>query len=74
MLLGNLNLIKNSGDLREWVMPVDEVHRFASDPKRRTLLIEARKWVGKMLRVTTHWRVYEGIANVFNPLPRPPEV
>jgi hypothetical protein len=66
-VFSHLNFIKNSGDLKNWVLVIDEAHRFSSDANLRALLIEARKFVGKMLIVTTDWRVYEGIAKVFKP-------
>jgi hypothetical protein len=69
LVFSHLNFIKNSGDLKDWVIVVDEAHRIATDPNLRALLIEARKFLRKMLIVTTDWRVYEGIAKVFKPGP-----
>jgi hypothetical protein len=68
-VFSHLNFIKNSGNLKNWVIVVKDAHRFSSDANLRALLIEARKFVRKMLIVTTDWRVYEGIARVFKPRP-----
>jgi hypothetical protein len=68
-VFSHLNFIKNSGDLKDWVLVVDEAHRYFADANLRALLIEARKFTRKMLLVTTDWRVYEGIAKVFKPKP-----
>ncbi len=69
IVFSHLNFIKNSGELKKWVIVVDEAHRYAADANLRALLIEARKFTRKMLLVTTDWRVYEGIARVFKPKP-----
>ena len=66
-VFSHLNFIKNGGELKSWVTVVEEGHRFASDANLRALLIEARKFIRKLILVTTDWRVYEGIAQVVKP-------
>jgi hypothetical protein len=68
-IFSHLNFIKNSGALKNWVLIVEEGHRFSQDANLRALLIEARKFVRKLILITTDWRVYEGIAKVYKPLP-----
>ena len=71
-VFSHLNFVKNGGELKSWVMVVEEGHRFAADPNLRALLIEARKFVRKLVLVTTDWRIYEGIAQVVKPAPWEP--
>jgi AAA domain len=68
-IFGHLNFVMHSGDLRNWALVVEEAHRFGGDPNLRALLIEARKYVRKLIVVTTDWRTYEGIAKAFKPSP-----
>ena len=44
-------------------------YRFSQNPGLRALLIEARKFMRKLILVTTDWRLYEGTAKVFKPVP-----
>jgi Type IV secretion-system coupling protein DNA-binding domain len=71
-IFSHLNFIKNSGTLKDWVLVIEEGHRFGQDANMRALLIEARKFVRKLILITTDWRTYEGIAKVYKPLPRAP--
>lgn len=66
-IFSHLNFIKNGGILHDWVIVVEEGHRFSNDPNLRALLIEARKFVRKMMIVTTDWRVYEGLPRCTSP-------
>ncbi|MDG6927123.1 MAG: DUF87 domain-containing protein [Nitrososphaerota archaeon] len=66
-IFSHLNFIKNSGALKDWVFVVEEGHRFANDINLRTLLIEARKFVSKLIVVTTDWKVYDGITLILKP-------
>lgn len=66
-IFSHLNFIKTSEQLKNWLVLVDEAHRFSNDQNLRSLIIEGRKWLAKMLVVTTDWKVYEGIAKVFKP-------
>jgi hypothetical protein len=68
-VFSHLNFVKNSGELKTWVIAIDEAHRYSSDANLRALLIEARKFTRKVLLVTTDWRVYEGICPSFKPPP-----
>lgn len=68
-IFSHLNYVKNGGELKDWTIVIEEAHRFSADVNLRALLIEARKFVRKLLLVTTDWRVYEGIARVFKPAP-----
>jgi len=74
-IFSHLNFIKNGGSLKTWIIVVEEGHRFSADSNLRALLIEARKFVRKLLIVTTDWRVYSDIGQVFKPAtwePAPP--
>ncbi|MGC9145972.1 MAG: hypothetical protein ACP5GS_07695 [Nitrososphaeria archaeon] len=66
-IFSHLNFIKNSGILKNWVIVVEEGHRFKDDVNLRALLIEARKFVKKMIVVTADWQVYKDIAQVYRP-------
>lgn len=68
-IFSHLNFIKNSSALKDWCLIIEEGHRFSSDTNLRALLIEARKFVRKLILVTTDWRVFEGIAKVYKPMP-----
>lgn len=68
-LFSNLNFIKNSGALQNWIIVVEEGHRFKDDANLRALLIEARKFVRKLIIITTDWRTYEGITLILKPAP-----
>jgi hypothetical protein len=58
-----------SKDLANWVVVVEEGHRFVDDPNLRVILSEGRKFLRKLLLVCVDWRVYQGIAKVFKPPP-----
>ena len=59
----------HSGGLKDWLLIIEEGHRFGQDAGLRALLIEARKFTRKLSLVTTDWRPYEGTAKVFKPRP-----
>ena len=63
----------HSGNLKDWALIIEEGHRFGQDPGLRALLIEARKFTRKQIKITTDWRLYEGTAKVFKTRPREPE-
>jgi len=52
-VFSHLNFVKNLGELKAWVIAVDDAHRYSSDANLRALLIEARKFTRKVLLVTT---------------------
>ena len=58
------------GELKDWVIVVEEGHRFSEDKALRTLLEEARKFTRKLILVCTDWQVYRGICRVYKPIPR----
>lgn len=68
-IFSHLNFVKNSGVLKNWCLVIEEGHRFGSDPNLRALLIEARKFVRKLILVTTDWRQFGDIAKAFKPQP-----
>lgn len=72
-IFGHLNYLKNAGKLREWVIVVEEGHRFSQDPNLRALLIGGRKFCRKVILVTTDYREFGGIAKTFKPQPWEPE-
>lgn len=68
-IFSHLNFVKNSGALKNWCLVIEEGHRFGTDPNLRALLIEARKFVRKLILVTTDWRQFGDIAKAFKPQP-----
>lgn len=68
-IFGHLNYLKNAGVLKNWVIVVEEGHRFNEDANLRTLLIEGRKFARKVILITADWRIFQGIARVFKPRP-----
>jgi hypothetical protein len=68
-IFGHLNYLKNAGQLREWVILIEEGHRFSQDPNLRALLIEGRKFCRKVILITTDYREFSGIAKTFKPRP-----
>lgn len=68
-IFGQLNYLKNSGALKDWVIVVEEGHRFIHDANLRALLIEGRKFARKVILVTTDYRDFGGIAKTFKPKP-----
>jgi len=73
-IFSHLIFVMGTGALKSWVIVTEEAHRFGQDLNLRTLLIEARKFTRKLLIVTTDWRQYADIAQVFKPKPWEPEV
>jgi hypothetical protein len=71
-IFSHLNFVKNSGALKDWCLVVEEGHRFGTDPNLRALLIEARKFVRKLILVTTDWSQFEGVCPSFKPPPWEP--
>jgi len=72
-IFGHLNFLKNTGLLKNWLIVIEEGHRFSQDANLRALLIEGRKFARKIILVTTDWRVYEGITEVVKPRPWEPD-
>lgn len=81
-ILGHLNFRKiegfdpdriPSGILSKWTVVVEEGHRFAQDPNLATLVIEARKFIRKLIVVCTDWRLFEGRAQIMKPIPWEPK-
>ena len=68
-IFSHLNFLKSSGQLKNLIFIVEEAHRFRDDINLRSLMIEARKFLRKMILITTDWRDWEGIAPIFRPPP-----
>jgi hypothetical protein len=68
-IFSHLNFVKNSGTLKNWCLVIEEGHRFGSDANLRALLIEARKFIRKLILVTTDWKQFGDIAKAFKPQP-----
>jgi hypothetical protein len=66
-IFSHLNFVKNGGELKEWCLVVEEAHRFASDANLRDLLIEGRKFCRTVFLVTTDFREFSGITEIFKP-------
>ncbi len=71
-IFGHLNYLKNAGALKDWIIVIEEGHRFSQDANLRALLIEGRKFCRKVLLVTTDYEAFRGIAKVFKPRPWEP--
>jgi hypothetical protein len=65
-IIGQLSTIMPSGDLKDWVVLVDEANRYR-DTALKDLVIESRKWVRKTLIITTAWKDYEEVGRIFKP-------
>ena len=59
----------HGGNLKDWLIVIEEGHRFARDPGLRALLIEARKFTRKVILVCTDFREFAGIGKTFKPRP-----
>jgi hypothetical protein len=68
-IFAHLIFVMGSGALKDWAVIIEEGHRFEGDANLRGLLIEARKFVRKVIVVTTDWRVYGDVARIFKPAP-----
>jgi GTPase SAR1 family protein len=68
-IFSHLIFVMGTRALKSWVIVTEEAHRFGQDLNLRTLLIEARKFTRKLLIVTTDWRGYADIAQVYKPKP-----
>ena len=68
-IFGHLNYLKSTGALKEWVIVIEEGHRFGQDANLRSLLIEGRKSCRKVMLITTDWSDFKGIAKTFKPKP-----
>lgn len=47
----------HTGNLKDWLLIIEEGDRFGQDPGLRALLIEARKLTRKLILVTADWRL-----------------
>lgn len=65
----HINLIKTSGNLQNLIVVVEEAHRFEKSENLMALAIEARKFLRKLIIVTTNWKPYRDIAQIFRPPP-----
>jgi Cdc6-like AAA superfamily ATPase len=66
-IFSHLNLIKQNGSLKEWLIVIEEGHRFSDDTNFRSLIIEARKFIKKLLVISTDWKAFEGMAETVKP-------
>jgi nucleoside-triphosphatase THEP1 len=78
LLLSNFNMNKltgfnpdvlPSGLLSNWIIVIDEGHRFLNLPQFKPFIVEARKVTHKVLVVCTDWRSLEGMGEVMKPPP-----
>ena len=63
----HLNMIKSS--LKNWIVIIEEGHRFSDNPSLKALLIESRKFVRKLVIVSTPWQPWQGLAQIIRPPP-----
>jgi len=68
-LVSNLNLLKTGGDLRGWIIIIEEAHRFAGDSETRSFVAEARKFC-KVVIVTSDYQRFRGLGEAVMPSPR----
>ena len=66
-IFSHLNLIKQNGSLKDWFIVIEEGHRFSDDTNFRSLIIEARKFIKKLLVISTDWKAFEGMAGIVKP-------
>lgn len=69
LILRHLNFIKRDGKLKNAIIVIEEAHRFLDDQELLTLLIEARKFIKKLIVITTEHQPIKHIAPVYRPLP-----
>ena len=72
----NMNKLTNfnpdilpSGILSNWIIVIDESHRFLLSPQFKPFIVEARKVTKKVLIVCTDWRALEGMGRIMKPFP-----
>lgn len=68
-VLRHLNMVKQTGILRNWMIVVEEAHRFHDLPSLRSFIVEARKFTRKLLVVCTDWKLFEGLGRIVKPPP-----
>jgi energy-coupling factor transporter ATP-binding protein EcfA2 len=68
-VVGRLFTVMPSGELKDWVVIVDEANRYR-DTSLKDFVIESRKWVRKTIVITTAWKDFEEVGRVFKPQPR----
>ena len=78
MILSEFNMIKlkefnpdilPSGILSDWIIVIDEAHRFLNLSQFKPFLVEARKVTNKVLIVCTDWKSLDGMGKIMKPLP-----
>lgn len=58
-----------SGPFADWIIVIEEGHRFVDDPQVNAFIIEARKLVRKLIIVDTDWKPLEGKGKIMKPPP-----
>lgn len=66
-IFGHLNVVKQEGVLKNWIVIVEEAHRFQEDKNFNALVVEARKFTKKLMLITTDWRPWDGKAIIYKP-------
>jgi mannose-1-phosphate guanylyltransferase len=56
MFFGHLNVVKQEGVLRNWIIILEEDHRFQEDKNFNALVVEARKFTKKLILITMDWK------------------
>lgn len=69
LVFRQLALAMSQGSLKEWVLCVEEAHRFADDPELKSFTLEARKGTRKLLILTAQPGPFAELAPVFGPMP-----
>jgi DNA helicase HerA-like ATPase len=60
---------RSTGVLRSWLICVEEAHRFLRDPNLKDLVLEARKFIGKLVIATADPGPLIDVMPAFSPLP-----
>jgi len=71
LVFRQLNLVMPSGAASRWAVVVEEAHRFEADPELKALILEARKYLAKLLVLTADATPFANLAPAFTPQPRP---
>jgi len=53
--------------LKDWFIIIEESHRFSDDPNLKSLIIEAGKFIRKLLVISTDWKAFKGMAEIVKP-------
>lgn len=69
-LFERLGMLEIKGQLRNFVVAIDEGNQFADLPQVRDFVIESRKFTRKVVVISADSTQYEGLCKMMRPLPK----